>query len=251
MAINITFCTIGIVFGIILGFFFANAGWVARTPVDTVRNTSAQTATTTSSSAPPLGPEQRNGPLPPGHPSVSNAGGDDRSGGASSSTQLQNAMDTADRNPQDFDAQMAAVAAFYQTGAYEKAVVYINRALKIKPTHADALTAMGDTKYDMGDFTEAAKFYERSLLQRPDDVNVRTDLGNTYFRREPPNYDRAIAEYRKALAINPKHEKTLQNLAVAALRKGDKQSARDALDRLAAVNPANPALASLRSSLEQ
>lgn len=250
MARNISFCTIGIVFGIILGFFFANAGWVARPPADAVRNTPAQTTATTSS-APPLNSQQQSGPLPPGHPSVGDAGGDDRSGGASSSTQLQNAMDTADRNPQDFDAQMAAVAAFYQSQAYEKAVVYINRALKIKPNHVDALTAMGDTTYDMGDFKEAAKFYERALVQRPDDVNVRTDLGNTYFKREPPDYNRAISEYRKALAINPKHEKTLQNLAVAALRTGDKASARDALDRLAAVNPSNPALASLRSSLEQ
>jgi tetratricopeptide (TPR) repeat protein len=249
MARNITFCTIGIVFGIILGFFFANAGWVARTPAGAVRSTPVQTTT---SSARPLNPEQQSGPLPPGHPSVGDAsGGVDRSGGASSSTRLQNAMDTADRSPQDFDAQMAAVAAFYQAGAYEKAVVYINRALKIKPNHTDALTAMGDTKYDMGEFTEAAKFYERSLAQRPDDVNVRTDLGNTYFRREPPDYERAISEYRKALAINPKHEKTLQNLAAAALRKGDKASARDALERLAAVNPANPALASLRSGIEQ
>lgn len=251
MARNITFCTIGIVFGIILGFFFANSGLVARPPADDVRNTSAQTTTTTTSSAPPLNAEQQSGPLPPGHPSLSGAGGDDRSGGASTSTQLQNAMDTADRNPQDFDAQMAAVAAFYQTGAYDKAVVYINRALKIKPTHPDALTAMGDTKYDMGDFKEAARFYERALVQRPDDVNVRTDLGNTYFKREPPDYDRAIVEYRKALAINPKHEKTLQNLAATAIRKGDKQSARETIDRLAAVNPANPALASLRASLEQ
>ncbi len=253
MARNITFCTIGIVFGIILGFFFASAGWTARTPATSASDMTTQPATTTTTaSAPPLNAQQQNGPLPPGHPSInSTGGGTDRSGGASASTELQNAMDAADRNPQDFDAQMRAVAAFYQTGAYEKAVVYINRALKIKPDSADALTAMGDTKYDMGDFTEAGKFYERSLARRPDDANVRTDLGNTYVRREPPDYERAISEYRKALNINPKNEKTLQNLAAAALRKGDKQTARDALDRLAAINPSNPALSALRSSLEQ
>jgi tetratricopeptide (TPR) repeat protein len=253
MSRNISFCAIGIVLGIILGFFFANSGWVARPPADTARNAPPQTATTSSSSsAPPLNPEQRSAPLPPGHPSVNDAGGGlDRSGGASSSTELQNAMDAADRSAQDFDAQMAAVAAFYRAGAYERAVVYIDRALKLKPNQPDALTAMGDTKYDMGDFKEAAKFYERALVQRPDDVNVRTDLGNTYFRREPPDYDRAISEYRKALAVNSKNEKTLQNLATAALRKGDKTTARDALNRLAAINPANPALPSLRSGLEQ
>lgn len=241
---NLTFCVIGIFLGFMLGFFYANAVWVASPPADNQRAASAP------AQAPPLNPQQQTGPLPPGHPTVNDAGGEDKSGGASSSPQLQSAMDDADRSPRDFDAQMKAAVAFYQTGAYEKAIVYLERALQLKPTSADALTAMGDAKYDMGNFAEAARFYERSLAQRPADVNVRTDLGNTYFRRTPPDYDRAIAEYRKALDIDPRHEKTLQNLAAAAVRKGDKKLARDALDRLAAVNPANPAIASLRSSLE-
>lgn len=258
MARNITFCTIGIFLGFMLGFFFANAGWESSRPPGTNARLSSSSNSTGSSSnavssnsAPPLNPQQQSGPLPPNHPSLNTAGGDDRSGGASSSPQIQATMDAADRRPQDFAAQMTAAASFYQTGAYERASIYLDRALKLKPKDADALTAMGDTKYDMGDFTEAATFYERALIQRPDDVNARTDLGNTYFQRQPPDYDRAISEYRKALAINPKHEKSLQNLTAAALRKGDKATARDALDRLASVNPSNPAIASLRSSLEQ
>lgn len=245
MARNLSLCIIGIVLGFVLGFFYANKGWVARPPAETVRNTG------TTASAPPLDPQEQTGQLPPGHPSVGNNSGNDQSGGAASSTQVQAAMDEADRNPGDFEAQMTAAAAFYQSEAYDKTLVYLNRALQLKPTDADALTAMGDTKYDLGKFAEAATSYERALQARPNDVNVRTDLGNTYFQRQPPDYDRAIAEYRKSLALDPKHEKTLQNLAAAALRKGDTATARDAVERLAAVNPANPALASLRSSLEQ
>lgn len=242
MTRNISFCIIGIVLGFVFGFFFANAGWVARPSGSSARNASG--------AAPPLDPQQQAGQLPPGHPSVGDNNGDDRSGGAASSPQVQSAMDAADRKPGDFEAQMTAAATFYKAEAYDKTIVYLERALKLKPTDTDALTAMGDTKYDTGDFTEAAKFYERVLAQKPDDVTVRTDLGNTYFQRQPPDYDRAISEYKKSLVINPVHEKTLQNLAAAAVRKGDKATARDALDRLAAVNPANPALASLRSSLE-
>jgi tetratricopeptide (TPR) repeat protein len=242
---NLTFCVIGIFLGFMLGFFFANAVWVAAPPAGNQRSA------VTPLQARPLNPQEQTGPLPPGHPSVGDTSGEDKSGGAASSPQVQTAMDAADRSPRDFDAQMKAAATFYQTGAYEKAIVYLERALQLKPTSVDALTALGDANYDMSNFTEAAKFYERSLAQKPADANVRTDLGNTYFRRTPPDYDRAISEYRKALDIDPKHEKTLQNLAAAALRKKDKATARDALNRLAAVNPANPAIASLRSSLEQ
>lgn len=242
---NLTFCVIGIFLGFMLGFFFANAVWVAAPPA------ASQRSAVTPLQSRPLNPQEQAGPLPPGHPSVGNTVGEDKSGGAASSTQVQTAMDAADRSPRDFDAQMTAAATFYQAGAYEKAIVYLERALQLKPTSADALTAMGDAKYDISSFVEAAKFYERSLRERPNDANVRTDLGNTYFRRTPPDYDRAISEYRKALDIDPKHEKTLQNLAAAALRKKDNATAREALDRLAAVNPANPAIASLRASLEQ
>lgn len=251
MTRNVTFLTIGIVLGIMLGFFFANAGWVKAPPpppaAASARNAAAP------ASAPPLNPQQQGGPLPPGHPSVgaSNAtDGGDRSGGASTSSQVQTAMDDADRNPRDFDAQMKAADAFYNTEAYDKAIVYLNRALALKPTDADALTLMGNAKYDTGDFVSAATFYERSLAQRRD-ANVQTDLGNTFFQRTPPDYDRAIAAYRKTLSIDPKHEKALRNLAAAALFKGDKKTAREAIDRLAAVNPDNSALASLRSGLEK
>ena len=61
----------------------------------------------------------------------------------------------------------------------------------------------------------AQKWYEDALTRKSDDVNVRTDLGLTYFLREPKNIDKAIDEYQNALKINPSHEGTLQNLAVA------------------------------------
>lgn len=245
MARNITFCSIGIVLGIMLGFFFANTGWVTPLPTNNQRSASAP------AQAPPLDPQQQGGPLPPGHPSVNDSAGDDRSGGAASSQQVQAAMDNADRNPKDFDAQMMAAATFYRAAALDKAAVYLERALRLKPNDADALTGMGNTKYDTGDFTGAATFYEKVLAQRPQDADVRADLGNTYMRRAKPDYDRAIAEYRKALELEPKHEPALENLTSALLRKGDKAAARTALDRLVAVNPSNPAIASLRSSLNQ
>ncbi|HEX7996832.1 MAG TPA: tetratricopeptide repeat protein [Pyrinomonadaceae bacterium] len=251
MSRNISFCVVGILVGFMLGFFVANAGLTERQPAETPRTTTAATT-----SAPPLNPQQQVGPLPPGHPSVddsanrANSSNGDRSGGASTSPLLQAAMDEADRNPRDFAAQMKAADAFYNMEAYDKAVVYLNRALALKPNDADALTLMGNAKYDQNDFVTAATFYERSLAQRPD-ANVRTDLGNTFFQRTPPDYDRAIAAYRKALAIEPRNEKALRNLAAAALFKGDKKTAREAIDRLTAVNPDNPALASLRSGLEQ
>jgi tetratricopeptide (TPR) repeat protein len=109
---------------------------------------------------------------------------------------------------------------------------------------------MGNTKYDAGDLVSAATFYERALAVQPQNTDAQTDLGNTYFQRQPPDFKRAIEEYRKTLKIDPRHEKALQNIAAAAARLGDKTAAREAVQQLESINPANPTLEALRSSVE-
>jgi tetratricopeptide (TPR) repeat protein len=237
---NILFSIAGVVLGFFIGFTIANVGGKPRLSATAANAPSAR----------PSDPAQPGGQLPPGHPNL-NDGNGAGSSAASSSAQAQAAMDAADRNPQDFTAQITAAATFYQLEAFDKAELYLKRALALKPNDPDALTGMGHTKFDTGDYVGAATYYEKILAQRPNDADVRADLGSTYSKRTPPDYDRAIAEYRKALEIEPGHEQSLVRLADAALHKGDKTTARDAIDKLATVNPSNPALSSLRANLNE
>ncbi|PYS48570.1 MAG: hypothetical protein DMF68_12695 [Acidobacteria bacterium] len=241
MTKNILYSIAGILLGFFVGFFIANFGGRQRLAA------SMANAPNSSSSARPLDPAQ-GGQLPPGHPNIndSGAGGAD----ASTSAQSQAAMDEADRNPKDFTAQIRAAAIFFQLGSMDKAELYLNRSLSLKPDDPDALTGMGQTKYEMGDYGSAATYFEKVLAKNPNDADLRTDLGNTYAKRTPPDLARAIAEYRKALEIDPKNEQALEKMADAALQKGDKATARGAVDKLAGVNPSNPALSSLRSKLD-
>jgi tetratricopeptide (TPR) repeat protein len=218
---NILYSIAGIVLGFFIGFFIANLSGSPR-PGASITN-SAQ-----DNPARSLDQTQAGGQLPPGHPDIN--GADGTQGNAA--------------------AQIRAAATFFQLGSYDKATLYLNRSLALKPNDPDALTGMGQTKYETGDYTGAATFFEKVLAQHPDDADLRTDLGNTYAKRSPPDYARAITEYRKALAVDPKNEQALEKLAEAALRKGDKATAHDAIDRLTTVNPANPALSSLRSKLD-
>jgi Flp pilus assembly protein TadD len=238
---NILYSIAGIVLGFFIGFFIANFSASPR-PGASITNSASN------NSARSLDQPQAGEQLPPGHPNINAADGN-QGNAASTSAQAQAAMDEADRNPQDFAAQIRAAATFFQLSAYDKATLYLNRSLALKPNDPDALTGMGQTKYETGDYTGAATFFEKVLAQHPDDADLRTDLGNTYAKRTPPDYARAIIEYRKALAVDPKNEQALEKLADAALRKGDKVLARDAIDKLTAINASNPALSSLRSGL--
>ena len=248
---NILLCVLGLALGFGAGFVLANkvTGGVA-TPASAPRAAEAA-----SDSAPPLDPNQAGAPLPPGHPDVSEAAtaseNANPNGVAATNSEAQAAMEAADRKPQDFDLQMAAANTFARLKATDKATLYLERAIKLKPKDTDALIALANTKYDAGDYPAAASLYERVLAVQPQNTEAQTDLGNTYFLRQPPDFRRAIEEYRKTLKINPRHEKALQNIAAAALRLGDKAAAEDAVRQLADINPANPLLDGLRSSIAE
>lgn len=244
MSKNIIYCVLGTVLGFSIGFFIANT--LTRPGVQV-----ASSARAPESVPRPLGPEQMGGALPPGHPEVADAA---PSGGvgaaAATSPEAQTAMEQADRSPQDFDAQLKAARVFYGLHDYAKAALYGERAVRIRPKDFEALVLLGNTKYDEGDFVAAAPFYERALEIKPDSPDVRTDFGNTFFNRRPPDFNRAIAEYRKSVAVDPRHENSWKNIAAAALNLRDKATAGEAIERLAALNPQYPELADLRQKLE-
>lgn len=240
---NLLICALGVALGFVLGFFITNAV-APPAPASSAR-------TAPDSQAGPLRPEQASGELPQGHPPVGDgAGGADGAGSAAStSSEAQAAMDKADRAPKEFQPQMDAARVFYGLHDLDKAALYGNRALALKPDDFDALELLGNAKYDAHDFAAAASLYERALAVRPDSPDVRTDLGNTYFNRD--DYDRAVAEYRKSVAIDPDHLNTWKNIAAAALRKRDKALLSEAVSQLSRIAPRSEETESYRQQLSQ
>ncbi len=180
----------------------------------------------------------------------------DETGGAAASgggmqPQVRAALDAARDNPKDVRAQLNAAGMYYQIGQYDQALPLIERALAVEPNNLGALTAAADTRFEKGDFTGAGEFYDRVLKQQPTNVNVRIDLGSTFYQRTPPDYDRAAAEYTRALEIERDHPDALHNLAVVQLSKGDKAGAKETIERLAAAHPNHPTLTELRENLSK
>lgn len=242
---NFMYCSAGILVGFLVGFLVANTVSQPAAPSQT-----ANTPAATRAPVGPLDPSEMDGELPPNHPDIGQPANGEGGTPASTSAEAQEAMDEADRDARDFDAQMKAAETFYGLRDFEKAELYLSRALDLKPEDVKAHVLMGNSKYDRKDFDGAAAFYERALAIDPNDPNVRTDFGNTFFLREPPDLQRAISEYRKSLAVEPRHEQSWLNLASASIRLKDKATAIEALARLEAVNPQNPSLPSLRQGAE-
>jgi tetratricopeptide (TPR) repeat protein len=227
---NVLFSLVGVLLGFIVGFVFAN--------------TANRGAAGAQGSA--VAGRQVEG-LPPGHPDVDPSATRPQVDEAA----LGQATKLADSQADNFAAQSNAARLYSHAERYDDAVKYYERANKLKPDDYETVVALGNTLFDANKFVEAEKWYASALAKNADDVNVRTDMGLTLMFRDPPELDRAVAEFERSLERDPVHAQTLQNLAVAYTRKGDVARAEATLAKLEAASPKNPALAQLRTAIEQ
>jgi len=189
-----------------------------------------------------------------------------KSNGGSNSNQLNLSNEEidaklaeAEQNAGNFGFQKSLGLGLYRYGAIkqdstivEKALPVLVRANTLDPNDYDVIVGLGNAHYDVGyfgkdnpSFARSREFYNKALAIRPDDIEVRTDLGLTYFLQDPPDYQTAVAEFEKSLAINPKHEKTL-SFAALALKKQNQDPAKYS-NVLRTINPNNPTLREIDS----
>jgi tetratricopeptide (TPR) repeat protein len=223
---NFLFAVIGLLVGLIIGFLGANQ----------INRKAAEQGPVTASNT--VAPGQN---LPPDHPPVGSTGNSSQpTGGAL--PQVTEALERARQQPESFEAQMTAADLYYQIQRFDDARKFYEAANKLKPAETEPLVKLGNVNFDLKKFEEAERWYNAALKKDPKQVSVRTDYGLTFFLREPSDVDRAISEYQISLGIDPNHEITLQNLVVAYREKGDVENARKTMERLAKVNPDNPAV---------
>ena len=246
---------LGVVLGFLAGFFFANG--INRGEHEKMRAELAA-ARAGGEGAPP----QAGGA---GKAQQASAPAGDGSFPTLTDEQLGNAVKQADANPSDVELQNKVGQALYFY-AWEKGNAQIlpevarilKRAHALDPKNYRTTVIAGDAHFliagrsgDTAALGEARKFYEAALAAQPDDAHVRTNLGRTYFFDKPPNPQRAIGEYRRALRADPRQELSLQSLAAALIETGALDEAAGRLDELEKVNPSNAELPGLRAQLEQ
>lgn len=224
---NILFGVVGLLLGLIIGFVFTN----------NVNQTGAAPLAAATSM-------QANSNIPAGHPDIGSNGKPKEI-----TPEGQAAIDAAKQAPSDIDAQLKAAEVYYMLDRFDEAIVLLKAANKIQPDNREVLVHLGNANFDGEHWDEAEKWYTAALAKKNDDVNARTDLGLIFVFRDPPNYDRAITEFNKSLAIDPNHIQTLQNLTVAYSKKGEAVKARETLAKLESVDPKNAALNRLREDI--
>jgi tetratricopeptide (TPR) repeat protein len=233
---NILFSIIGVLLGFIIGFMFANN---ANQQVARPRTAAAATS---------------EGNLPPDHPqlpsnAVADQPGSQQQQGAMPGVQA--AIEKARNEPNNFEAQKQAGEMFYQIQRWDEAIDFWLKANKLKPDDYEVIVHIANSYFEAGKYELAEQWYTSALAINPKDINARTDLGTTFMARTPPDFDRAIKEYRKSLELNENHEQTLHNMVIAYTKKGQAKEAREMIERLEKVNPDNADLPRMRAQLQE
>jgi len=242
---NLLYSIIGLLLGFIIGFIFANQ--TNRGPAGNARPADAQT---------------RSAATQPGQTDNRNASGN--APNSPTEAEIRDAIAKADARAEDVALQRSFGMVLYRYANQTRNATLLpdvarmlKRAYDANPKDRELAVSLGNVLFDIGQatdparFAEAREYYSKALEIKPDDANVRTDLGLTYYFGEPSDPQRAIAEYRKSLALDPRHEPTLQNLAAALMTVGKTDEAQKTIDQLSSLNPSNPALSDLRAQMAQ
>lgn len=240
---NILFGVIGLFAGLVISFILTNA--LYRGEPEMMREMPARSG------------EQRAG-------ATEDARSADDPLASISEEEIREAIAKADARADDIALQRNFGLALYQyatqtrnTHLLPDVARFLKRAHDADPKDHDLIVQLADVHFSVGQSSDPASFvqartlYQKALEMKRDDPGVRARFGMTYYFGQPSDPQRAIVEYRKSLAVDPRHEPALQNLASALITVGNREEAQKRIDELQNLNPSNEALPNLRAQLAQ
>ncbi len=95
---------------------------------------------------------------------------------------------------------------------YQARIAQAEKILAQDPKNLQAWIQLGNDYFDTEQPQKAINAYDKALELKPDNPNVLTDQGVMY--RKVGRYDKAVANFEKAQAIDPKHLQSIFNLGL-------------------------------------
>lgn len=136
--------------------------------------------------------------------------------------------------PQSVDANTAA--AMEESRQRKEQIAQLETLTEQNPQDAEAWTRLGHAYFDENRPEKAIAAYRKSLAIRPGNADVWTDLGVMYRRNRQP--EEAIQAFDRALRINPEHEIAWFNKGVVLIHDLKKMDAGlQAWEALLEINP--------------
>lgn len=141
-------------------------------------------------------------------------------------------------------------AAEKPSAGFESKVAEMKKRLSADPANRKAWVLLGNLYFDADQPKQAVEAYQKALELKSDDPNVLCDQGIMLGRLGESA--KAIENFEKALAINPKHGQSLYNAGIVANEQLHQPSrALYYWKRLVEADPASPAAATIKGFIDR
>lgn len=117
------------------------------------------------------------------------------------------------------------IAVMYAARKNPVALEYLNNALRVSPSHAQALYAKAKFYQDTEQYDVAISEYEKALTKLPGCETCAYNLGAIYLNIKK-DYKKALEQFSKAIAINPNYLEAYFARGYTYFLLGDKNAAR-------------------------
>jgi tetratricopeptide (TPR) repeat protein len=151
------------------------------------------------------------------------------------------------RDPQNFDAHLNLAMAHVSARALDRAEVYADRALAIRPTSAKALETKGMILWRSGRPTQALPVLEAAVARDPRNAQTRVWIGLLLVDQQQARD--ALPHFEAALKTDPLLSDALVGMGRAQLQLGADAEAGLVLGRAEQIDPTNPQLAAVKQLL--
>ncbi len=132
--------------------------------------------------------------------------------------------------PDDERAQFAVAGWYFGQQDFPQAIAHYEKATTINPDYTTAWNLMGYAYRQNGDFASAEKAFQKYVELIPQDPNPYDSYAELLMKMG--RFDDSIAQYRKALAIDPNFVNAHQGIAMDLLYEGKPDAAAAELDEI-------------------
>jgi arylsulfatase A-like enzyme/Flp pilus assembly protein TadD len=150
--------------------------------------------------------------------------------------------DAAEKNPDNFTVLTAYGIILVEAGRFEESVGILRDALEIYDDDPEAWNYLGVALWNKGDYAESRKAYAKALALDANDAIVISNLGtlelSTFLgTREADALAAAVADFRKAVGLDPAYAPAYNGLGAALRMSGDADGAIAAWAKAVEIRP--------------
>lgn len=144
-----------------------------------------------------------------------------------------------DQDGTDFVSWNLLGVLYAKQGRWTDAIVAFHRAVQIQPADVDAWTNVGWLSSELKQSERAREAFRRALTLDPAYGRAHAGLAGLYMEAGH-DYDKAIEEYRLALAAEPDNPAYLYDMGWVYYRKGMAEEALTSLTKASILRPDDP-----------